>query len=61
MPRSLVRYHESGDPLDAAAFASCAASGAVEGVGASSLGNREEVLRRVELRERHLEEGDCDE
>ena len=29
----LVRYHETGDPLEAAAFAACAASCAVEGVG----------------------------
>jgi sugar/nucleoside kinase (ribokinase family) len=57
----LVRYHESGDPLDAAAFAACAASCAVEGVGASSLGDREEVERRLEMRERLVEEGEWDE
>ena len=57
----LVRYHETADPPDAAAFAACAASCAVEGVGASSLGNREEVLRRIEMRERLLEEGEWDE
>jgi sugar/nucleoside kinase (ribokinase family) len=56
----LVRYHEAGDPLDAAAFAACAASCAVEGVGASSLGDRQEVLRRLEMRERYIEEGECD-
>jgi sugar/nucleoside kinase (ribokinase family) len=56
----LVRYHESGDPTDAAAFAACAASCAVEGVGTTSLGDREEVLRRLEMRERLLEEGEWD-
>jgi sugar/nucleoside kinase (ribokinase family) len=57
----LVRYHEVGDPLQAAVFAACTASCAVEGVGASSLGSRDEVLRRVALRERFLEEGDWEE
>jgi sugar/nucleoside kinase (ribokinase family) len=56
----LVRYHESGDPSDAAAYAACAASCAVEGVGTTSLGDREEVLRRLEMRERFLEEGEWD-
>ena len=37
-PRSCVRYQETGDPLEAAAFAACAASCAVEGVGASTPG-----------------------
>lgn len=57
----LVRYHESGDPLAAAAFGACAASCAVEGVGASSLGDRDEVLSRLEQRERLIEEGEWDE
>jgi sugar/nucleoside kinase (ribokinase family) len=57
----LVRYHESGDPLDAAAFAACAASCAVEGVGATSLGDRAEVERRLAQREQLLEEGEWDE
>ena len=39
----LVRYQETVDPLEAAAFAACAASCAVEGVGASTLGDRAEV------------------
>jgi sugar/nucleoside kinase (ribokinase family) len=43
----LVRYHETRDPAVAAAFACCAASCAVEGVGASTLGDRQEVERRV--------------
>ena len=37
-----------------------AASCAVEGVGASSLGDRQEVRRRLEMRERYIEEGECD-
>jgi sugar/nucleoside kinase (ribokinase family) len=57
----LVRYHERADPLEAAVFAACAASCAVEGVGTSSLGDREEVRRRIEQRERLLEEGEWDE
>ena len=57
----LVRYQEVGDPLAAASFAACAASCAVEGVGAASLGDRDEVFRRVELRDRFLEEGEWDE
>jgi sugar/nucleoside kinase (ribokinase family) len=57
----LVRYHEAGDPLDAAAFAACAASCAVEGVGTSTLGDRSEVLRRLALRQRMIEEGEWDE
>jgi len=54
----LVRYQETGDPLEAAAFAACAASCAVEGIGASSLGDRAEVLRRMELREQMIETGE---
>ena len=57
----LVRYQETGDPLEAAAFGACAASCAVEGVGASTLGDRDEVLRRLALRERMIETGDWDE
>ena len=54
----MVRYQETGDALEAAAFANCAASCAVEGVGASSLGDRAEVERRLELRRRQIEEGE---
>lgn len=57
----LVRYHEAGDPLEAAAFGACAASCVVEGVGATTLGDRGEVLRRLDLRERLIEEGEWDE
>lgn len=57
----LVGYHERGDPLGAAVFACCAASCAVEGVGASSLGDRAEVERRIERRSGQLEEGGWDE
>jgi sugar/nucleoside kinase (ribokinase family) len=56
----LVRYHESGDPLEAAAFGACAASCAVEGAGVATLGDRAEVLRRMAERERYLEDGESD-
>jgi 1D-myo-inositol 3-kinase len=57
----LVRYQETGDPLEAAAFAACAASCVVEGVGTSTLGGRAEVERRLELRERMIEDGEWEE
>ena len=57
----LVRYQETGDPLEAAAFGACAASCAVEGVGASTLGDRSEIERRLALRERLIEEGEWEE
>ncbi len=57
----LVRYHETNDPLEAAAFGACAASCVVEGLGASTLGDRQEVERRLASRERMIEDGDWDE
>jgi sugar/nucleoside kinase (ribokinase family) len=57
----LVGYHETGDVAEAAAFAACAASCAVEGVGTSSLGDRAEVERRLVLRQRLIDEGEWDE
>lgn len=57
----LVRYQETGDPLEAAAFGACAASCAVEGVGTTTLGDRDEVLRRMALREHAIETGEYDE
>ena len=57
----LVRYQETGDPLEAAAFGACAASCAVEGVGTTSLGDRAEVVRRTELRNRMIEDGEWEE
>jgi sugar/nucleoside kinase (ribokinase family) len=57
----LVRYHETHDPLAAAAFASCAASCAVEAVGTSSLGDRARVEALLLERERWLEGGEWDE
>jgi 1D-myo-inositol 3-kinase len=57
----LARYCETGDPLEAAAFACCAASCAVEGIGASTLGDRAEVERRLVRRQAFLEEGDWEE
>jgi 1D-myo-inositol 3-kinase len=57
----LVRYHETGDSLEAAAFATCAASCVVEGPGFSTLGDRREIERRLVRRERLIEEGEWDE
>jgi 1D-myo-inositol 3-kinase len=57
----LLRYHETGDLLEAAAFGACAASCVVEGVGTSTLGDRAEVGRRLTLRDRLIEEGEWDE
>ena len=57
----LLRYHETHDALEAAAFGACAASCVVEEVGAAGLGDRPEVERRLALRERLIEEGDWDE
>lgn len=54
----LVRYQETEDPLEAAAFASCAASCVVEGVGTSTLGDRAEVEKRLRDRERLIENGE---
>ncbi len=54
----LVRYQETGDPLEAAAFAACAASCVVEGVGTTALGDRAEVERRLALRSRLIEDGE---
>jgi sugar/nucleoside kinase (ribokinase family) len=57
----LVRYHETGHSLDAAAFAACAASCAVEGPGFSTLGDRDEIARRLVRRERWIDDGEWDE
>jgi len=57
----LVRYQETGDPLEAAAFAACAASCAVEGIGTTTLGDRDEVLRRMARREHMIETGEWEE
>jgi sugar/nucleoside kinase (ribokinase family) len=57
----LLRYQETGDPLEAAAFGACAASCVVEGVGASTLGDRAEIERRLELRQRLVEDGEWEE
>jgi sugar/nucleoside kinase (ribokinase family) len=57
----LVRYHENHDAGEASAFAACAASCAVEAVGAAGLGDRAEIAKRLALRERLIEEGEWDE
>jgi sugar/nucleoside kinase (ribokinase family) len=57
----LLRYHETGDLPESGAFGACAASCVVEGVGASTLGDRAELDRRLELHRRLVEEGEWDE
>ena len=57
----LMRYQETGEPATAAAFAACAASCVVEGLAATTLGDRAEVERRLEMRERLIEDGEWEE
>jgi sugar/nucleoside kinase (ribokinase family) len=57
----LLHYQETGDPAEAAAYGSCAASCVVEGLGVSRLGDRAEIERRLQERERYLESGDWEE
>lgn len=57
----LIRYHEADDVHEAAVFAACAASCAVEGLGVSTVGDRDEIQRRMELRRRLVEEGEWEE
>ncbi|PYQ49196.1 MAG: hypothetical protein DMF78_18980 [Acidobacteria bacterium] len=57
----LVRYQETGDPSQAAVFAACAASCVVEGLAATSLGDRAEVTKRIAQRERLIEDGEWEE
>jgi sugar/nucleoside kinase (ribokinase family) len=57
----LMRYHETGDLAEAAAFATCGASCVVEGVAATTLGDRPEIERRLFMRERIYEEGEWQE
>jgi 1D-myo-inositol 3-kinase len=54
----LMRYQETDDLEEAAAFAACAASCVVEGLAATTLGDRAEIERRQALRERVIEEGE---
>jgi sugar/nucleoside kinase (ribokinase family) len=57
----LIRYQETGDPSAAAVFACCAASCVVEGVATTTLGDRAEIMRRTELRDRLVEDGEWEE
>ena len=57
----LIRYQETGNPQEAAVFAACAASCVVEGLAASTLGDRDEVVRRIAQRERLIEDGEWEE
>jgi sugar/nucleoside kinase (ribokinase family) len=43
----LVRFHETGDPVESASFASCAASLSVEAAGAGGIPNRAQVDERL--------------
>jgi 1D-myo-inositol 3-kinase len=56
----LLRYQETGDPEEAAAFGACAASCVVEGLGASRLGDRAEIERRLAQRDVFLQGDDPD-
>jgi sugar/nucleoside kinase (ribokinase family) len=57
----LMRYQETASLVEAAAFATCAASCVVEGVAATTLGDRPEIETRLVLRERIYEEGEWEE
>ena len=57
----LVRYHECQDVLEAAAFGACAASCVVEAVGTAGIGERAEIVKRLEQRRQLIEEGEWDE
>jgi 1D-myo-inositol 3-kinase len=57
----LVRYQETEDPSEAAVFACCAASCVVEGLATTTLGDRAEITRRIQMRERLIEEGEWEE
>jgi hypothetical protein len=56
-----VRYQETGNPSEAAVFACCAASCVVEGVATTTLGDRAEIMRRIEARDRLVEDGEWEE
>jgi 1D-myo-inositol 3-kinase len=57
----LMRYRETENPSEAAVFACCAASCVVEGIATEALGDRAEVERRMEMRERLIEDGEWEE
>jgi 1D-myo-inositol 3-kinase len=57
----LMRYQETGNPSEAAVFACCAASCVVEGLATTTLGDRAEITRRIEQRDRLLEDGEWEE
>ena len=57
----LMRYQETGNLAEAAAFATCGASCVVEGIAATTLGDRPEVERRLFMRERIYEDGEWEE
>jgi sugar/nucleoside kinase (ribokinase family) len=49
----LIRLHETGDAFQAAAFANCAASFAIEGQGTSTIPGRSQVLERLASGRKH--------
>ena len=53
----LVRLRETGDPFEAAPFANCTASFAIEGTGTSSIPTRQQVEERLRYGE-HYDAGD---
>ena len=57
----LMRYQETASLVEAAAFATCGASCVVEGIAATTLGDRAEIERRLVLRDRIYEEGEWEE
>jgi 1D-myo-inositol 3-kinase len=57
----LIRYQETGNPSEAAVFACCAASCVIEGLSTTTLGDRAEIARRIELRDRLIEDGEWEE
>lgn len=57
----LIRYQETGNPSEAAVFGCCAASCVIEGLATTTLGDRAEVARRIEMRERLIEDGEWEE
>jgi sugar/nucleoside kinase (ribokinase family) len=43
----LIRFHETGDPAEAARFGAAAASISVGGTGADAIATREEIVARM--------------
>ena len=50
----LIRYHETGDPYEAAQFANLVASFSVEAPGTEGIPTRDEVLTYLSLKRRRI-------